>query len=501
MSAFLTPNRLLQALAEYDFSGKDEQAIREQWIYPLLSLLGYGLGTRNRVDIPFKVTLRPPVQRALGSRRWEIDYRPTVHGVGLWIIEAKRPAEDLFSDQHISQAWGYATHPRVDVPFMALANGERLCLFDVTQDEWDEPLMDVQQKELPSRFAELDAVLGAARVAEFVRRRQLRHLRTALLAQLDDDSLDQTLTDVSTIVDEVRPIVERNRSRVQFEAFEDAQREWDRVRREGDVWGLAFSANSPDVVVGRDIDACTELVRERDPARRAAAFDEMLSAARVRDTYRVTFSLRVLRLAVALRLVGYEGADATARAVAKQAARDAALGFPDDPIAAAAHRFERALPAFLARIVLAHGTDAALAAASEAKKHLDAERWLRENAVGGLGAEARLSRQVDLGFRQVWVAMEPWTAHALDGAATWLRQAIGRVPLRSDVRIGQVNNAFYETPVVHDPLKPGTRNVIWDVAQSPRQMPVEQHSEEAREFAQRLLHTYFDETVEDGPQT
>lgn len=75
----------------------------------------------------------------------EIDYRPTVHGVGLWIIEAKRPDEDLFSELHLGQAWSYATHPRVDVPFMVLANGIRLGVFDLGEDEWDKPILDIQQ--------------------------------------------------------------------------------------------------------------------------------------------------------------------------------------------------------------------------------------------------------------------------------------------------------------------------------------------------------------------
>jgi hypothetical protein len=60
MSFVGSPKRVLEALAGYDFTGQDEQAIREQWIYPLLTLLGYGLGTPNPVDIPFKVDLASP---------------------------------------------------------------------------------------------------------------------------------------------------------------------------------------------------------------------------------------------------------------------------------------------------------------------------------------------------------------------------------------------------------------------------------------------------------
>jgi hypothetical protein len=144
MSLYGSPKALLEALAGFDFSGLDEQAIREQWIYPLLQLLGYGLGTPNEIDIPFKVDLAAPV-RALGSSRLEIDYRPTVHGQGLWIIEAKRPDAALFSELHLGQAWSYATHPRVDVPFIVLANGIRLGVFDLGEDEWDVPILDIHQ--------------------------------------------------------------------------------------------------------------------------------------------------------------------------------------------------------------------------------------------------------------------------------------------------------------------------------------------------------------------
>ena len=57
-------------LARFDFRGLDEQAIREQWIYPLLMLLGYGLGTKNVVDIPLKLSCdqRSAALATTGSR-------------------------------------------------------------------------------------------------------------------------------------------------------------------------------------------------------------------------------------------------------------------------------------------------------------------------------------------------------------------------------------------------------------------------------------------------
>lgn len=252
----LAPERRLRALAEFDFEGQSEQSIREQWIYPLLQMLGYGLGTLNKVDIPEKLELRPPV-RALGHKRLEVDYRPTVLGVGLWIIEAKRADEDPFDEQHVGQAWSYATDPRINVPLMMLTNGKRLAVFDLTQSEWDKPILELEHHELPTRFGELAAVLGARQVAEFVRERQLQYLRRALEAQVDEDVLARTVSAVEKLAEEARPIVQQNASRVYLDAFNESQDERRRTAEEIGVAGLAMGANGPYAPIGSEVDGHT----------------------------------------------------------------------------------------------------------------------------------------------------------------------------------------------------------------------------------------------------
>ncbi len=486
-----SPPQLLRALADNDFSGQDEQAIREQWIYPLLMLLGYGVGTPNHVDIPFKVAA--PV-RAFGSKRWEIDYRPTVYGVGLWIIEAKAPDEDLFSDRHLGQAWGYATHPRVDVPLMVLANGVRLCVFDVTQERWEDPVLDIAQPDLPQRFAELEASLGARQVAEFVRRRQLRHLRQALAVELDDEALDRTIEDVRAIVEEARPEVEARRRAVTSDAWAEYFQREERWGAEVGVWGIAFSSNGAVAVTGGQIADCAQLIAERDPSERSAAFDEMLSVARIGQTIRQTFPLRVLRLGVALRSVGLEGCDQVARETAEGLVREAANGLQDDPTAAAAHEFERVIAAVLARLVLVRGTAEAKAAVRKARETLDVARFLRASVLEGLSAEAMLNTTVALAFRQIWTRFEPWTAEALTAASEAARKLLTELPAASDVRIGQINNANYETHLTHDPLRPGTRNVVNHVAHPQiRNHDEGPEAEPQRAFARELLGIYLPE--------
>jgi hypothetical protein len=261
------------------------------------------------------------------------------------------------------------------------------------------------------------------------------------------------------------------------------------------VWGIALGANSPNVVVGKDIDVCAELILERPPSERAAAFSELLSVARVGETTRQTFSLRILRLAVALRLVGVEGCDETARAVAEEIARDAAEDFPNDPVARAAHQFERVLAAFLGRLVLVEGSADAREAAERAKRILDVEQYLREDVLIGLGLEARLSRNVELLFRRVWATHEPWTVTALDEAATELRSALERMaPPPPGLRIGQAGNANYERHLHWDPLKPGVRNVLRETADpSVLRSDEDPANETRRAFARGLLTTYLPE--------
>jgi hypothetical protein len=486
MTTFADPEAELAALAEFDFSGQDEQFIREHWIYPLLRLLGYGLGT---IDIPFKVDLRPPVHeaRALGSYRWEIDYRPTVHGRGLWIIEAKRPSEDLTSGQHLGQAWGYATHPLVDVPLMMLANGSKLRVFDVTQEMWDSPILEISQAELPERFGDLNSALGARSVAEFVRQRQLRHLRSALAAQVDYEALDQTLLDVQGIVNDARIAVTKNRASVQVEAMSRALNRRDRDGRAAGVGGLAQATNSPHMGLARDLDLCSQMIIDMPAANRTAGFDEIAAAAAIRSSTRMTFALRMFQLGVALRLVGIPGVSKRAKDVAGAGVRAGALNFPDDPLPRAAHIFEMTLTAMLGRTVLAQGTDAALAAEQDLRSQVDTETWLRMKGAFEAGPEVTLMKQVEIHFRLLWFNFEPWSVDALDEATVKFSAHLDQLlPQRPGLTLGH-----YEQNLLSDPLPGSTYVVVGDVAGRTNPIEANKYSDEARTYAESLLETFF----------
>jgi hypothetical protein len=116
----------LQYLSSYEFTGRNEHAIREKWVRPLLALLGYGDPVLRRIEYKVRVELQDPL-RMLGSTRFEVDYLPTVLNRGLWLVEAKAPTDALSTPRawkkHLGQEWTYATHPEIRVPLGRLGSG------------------------------------------------------------------------------------------------------------------------------------------------------------------------------------------------------------------------------------------------------------------------------------------------------------------------------------------------------------------------------------------
>ncbi|KKM26260.1 hypothetical protein LCGC14_1586610, partial [marine sediment metagenome] len=73
---------------ETDFSDWNESDIREDFIAPLLKILGYAKNTLNNIKREKSLRLSEPYQR-IGRDRVKIDYIPTFKLKSFWIIEAK----------------------------------------------------------------------------------------------------------------------------------------------------------------------------------------------------------------------------------------------------------------------------------------------------------------------------------------------------------------------------------------------------------------------------
>ncbi len=439
-------DHVLAALAQYDFRGRSEQDVREEWITPLLVRLGYGPSTLHQIRRGESVRLRVPM-RMLGSSRFQLDYRPTVHGRGLWIIEAKAP-EGIDPQMHLAQAWTYATHPEINVPLFVLADGQRIAVHDVNAPTWDVPVIELQAAELPSRFPELAAVLSPRSAARMARRRLIDHLKRVMSSELDYSALDETLEDVRAAISRARPSVDENRRVVAESAAREREAAEEHVLMAARLWGLAQERNIPFGWSRNDVSRALRVI-DKATGSQQQELEQMFAAVRGRDGEdRVFWGLRTYRLAVALATVR-RFQSLSEPSWVRPAIRDHLLAFPNDPAAAAAHRLELALFVWTVRTLSQpHGP---------ARARI--EQWLN-----GLGVEAQLSlgpfmhthsavlQAALLLCRAVWANLRPWEVGVLGRAAEAFTKVLKEVPCDAAFVKQYVGLSASDDWADHDPL-------------------------------------------------
>lgn len=294
---------------------------------------------------------------------------------------------------------------------MALCDGTRFAVFDLTRERWDDPEYDHPNADLPQHFNELFALLGAPCIAETIRRRQLGHLRRALEAQVDLRALDRTHTDVLEMIDAVRPIVLERREDHRRAGREHMAAESRSVLDAAGMWGHAQRLNRPHFI-GHwgELERAVEFVRRQPPSHRIREFDDIERATipRGAEQTRMWFPLRALRLGTAVLLSEEEGCGDYCREVARVAARQHAAGFADDPLLAASYRLQRLLGPLgwrlAARTKRSIDHDAAALAAS-----LEAEEWLRLDGALGITSPDNFKRFAQLASARILRQVDPWT--------------------------------------------------------------------------------------------
>jgi hypothetical protein len=451
----------IAALSTYRFQGKLERAIREEWIRPLLEHLGYGIDTLNDVLYEERLTLRNN-RRKIGSEIRMVDYIPTVLGHGLWIIEAKAPeARDPWDDV-LSQAWLYATHPEVDVPLMAIADGSRFAVYEVNRIDWDVALLDLTIDQLVERFDKLVHVLGAAHVAETIRTRQLRHLEQAMRAELDPVRLDETVAAVREIANRTRAVVLKNRGRVLLDQFERVAQGTDETIRSVGLWGIAQIHNQPIANNLSDVARAVSHVRSLPEHLRIKELDQFVAATQLPappggepGPPRMFWMARIVGLAIYLELRHDPGCGHHAHELATRAIRDHILNFPEDPVARAAHRLECVLPPFVLRVILASQDVDLPAIARKIADRLDDEARLR----AGAEPDQILLRTVSLRCRQIFAQSE-WTESALNEAAEQLETITPRIEFERDPGRGQAHDLYMDFYLSVDQLLLATLGLL-----------------------------------------
>ncbi|MBX3301050.1 MAG: type I restriction enzyme HsdR N-terminal domain-containing protein [Nitrospira sp.] len=139
----------------------NESDVREDFLLPLLKALGYANSGKHKIER--NIRLHVP-QLIIGTKKksmetYSPDYVLNVNGMRKWLIDAKSSTESVLDMRHISQAYSYAIHKEVNVPFFSLCNGEELALFK-TADQNYQPIATFKRYELDYRWQEVYEMLS-----------------------------------------------------------------------------------------------------------------------------------------------------------------------------------------------------------------------------------------------------------------------------------------------------------------------------------------------------
>ncbi|MEH2459025.1 DNA methyltransferase [Nostoc sp.] len=158
-------NSHIQSLQELSL-GKTEQDVREDFIKPLLNLLGYQSETKNNIER--EVALKIPFVKS-GTKKISIytfpDYVLSINGHRKWVLDAKNTSESVLVIEHISQVHSYAIHKEINVSFYVLCNGNEIAIYRTIDTEY-EPISYFRRSELLEYWEELYQILSVESFAE-----------------------------------------------------------------------------------------------------------------------------------------------------------------------------------------------------------------------------------------------------------------------------------------------------------------------------------------------
>ena len=161
---------------EFDFNLLDspdfkEDAVREEIVFPILKKLGYSASSENKI-IRSKNLKHPFCY--FGTKKHSVnivpDYTFEIDGENKWILDAKRPTEDIRSGKNVAQAYSYAVHQEIRSEIYCLCNGKEITVFDVKHNK---PVLDIHIKDLKENWNELEKFLSP----EFVKKPFLKNFK------------------------------------------------------------------------------------------------------------------------------------------------------------------------------------------------------------------------------------------------------------------------------------------------------------------------------------
>lgn len=176
---FLEDDDFVDLFKDFDFNLLDslefkEDAVREEIVFPILKKLGYSASSENKI-IRSKSLKHPFCYFGTKKEMVNIipDYTFEIKGENKWILDAKRPTENIVSGKNVSQAYSYAIHQEIQSEVFCLCNGKEISIFSTKNYEM---LLHFQIKDLKENWNKLEKIIGP----EFIQKPFLKNFKLDL---------------------------------------------------------------------------------------------------------------------------------------------------------------------------------------------------------------------------------------------------------------------------------------------------------------------------------
>ncbi len=265
----------LERWKRFDFSTWNETAVREQFIAPLLDILGYAKGTLNDILYEKKLKLNQPYHQ-VGRDRVKIDYVPTIRLKTFWIIEAKPGNKRQMDFGDLLQAHLYAIHPEIQARLIVLINGWEIRVYDaLTTSTWDDPIYVCKQDNCNDTFDGLKKILSAQEMVAYQRSRILEMIKATFEIEVDEKRLTSFQSEFHSVMTDSLKTVKKNEQQLSMSAWREAQEKELELLRKSDDKQLLIRM---DIPTDGTLVTANEYVRrilEADTENRSRLIDQL----------------------------------------------------------------------------------------------------------------------------------------------------------------------------------------------------------------------------------
>ena len=206
----------LERLSKLDFSNYSEADVREEYLVPIMTMLGY------RKELDYSVSREESfglhkLFLSVGSRRVRLDYLCSLRKQYFWLIDAKEGKGSTnnsslnLKDEDVQQAYFYSLHHEINCKYFVVSNGWYFNLYD--RDELNDeltPLLSIEHSELKEKFLEIDFYIGSSQILPNLKTKALQHIEKILSAEVSLHRLDEFESEVKLLCNRVRPNVLEN---------------------------------------------------------------------------------------------------------------------------------------------------------------------------------------------------------------------------------------------------------------------------------------------------